>query len=126
MDGLKDKNGKLKKSWLIGGIVVLVVIVGLIVLMPRHLSGKYSHTTDLLLAKSTDTLEFKGSKVTEFDGNKKINEGTYKLKGDQLTMKINETNMTATLAKDKKSFVVDSADGLANLAKGFKYTKNAD
>jgi lipopolysaccharide export system protein LptA len=78
------------------------------------------------LSKSTDTLEFKGSKVTEFSGNKKVNEGTYQLKGDQLTMKINETNMTATLAKDKKSFVVDSADGLADLAKGFKYTKSAD
>lgn len=126
MDILKDANGKLKKSWLIGGGLVIVIIIGLILFMPRHLSGKYSHTTNLLLVSSTDTLEFKGNKVTELDGNKKINEGTYQLKGDQITMKINETNMTATLAKDKKSFVIDSAEGLADLSKGFKYTKNAD
>lgn len=36
---------------------------------------------------------------------------------------LGEHTMTAELSKDKKSFIITSADGMVGLAKGTKYTK---
>ncbi|GAJ26838.1 hypothetical protein JCM15457_1789 [Liquorilactobacillus sucicola DSM 21376 = JCM 15457] len=126
MRSFRDANGKIKKSWLITGIAIIavVVIVGVVKALPKHLDGEYSHTTTFLFISSTDTLKFDGDKVIEYADGKKTNSGTYKISGDELKMKINGVNMAAKLSDDKKSFVVKSADGIASLAKGFKYTKN--
>ncbi|MCT4488404.1 hypothetical protein [Levilactobacillus parabrevis] len=125
MQALKDGNGKIKRGWLIGGGVVVfaVIIIVVVMAMPKHLSGKYSHTTTFLLSKSTDTLKFDGDKVIEYSDGEKVNAGTYKIDKDQLNMKIAGYNMNATLSDDKESFVINSADGLANLGSGYKYTK---
>ncbi|KRL94093.1 hypothetical protein ACUIJQ_03410 [Levilactobacillus hammesii] len=128
MQALKDGNGKIKRGWLIGGGIVLVavIIIVAVMMMPKHLSGKYSHTSTFLLSKSTDTLKFDGDKVTEYSDGEKIHTGTYTLKKDDLDMKISGYHMHATLADDKKSFVINSADGLANLASGYKYSQSSN
>ncbi|MFC6260326.1 hypothetical protein [Levilactobacillus fujinensis] len=128
MSTFKDANRKFKKNWLIGGVIVaiIIIVIAVIALSPKHLDGKYSHTTTLLFVSSKDTMDFKGDKVTELVDGKKTNSGTYKISGDQLTMTINDYQMKATLSKDKKSFVIDSATGAANMAKGFKYTKSTN
>lgn len=125
MKSPKSANGKIKKNWLITGIAIIavVVIVGVAMALPKHLDGKYSHTVTLLFISSTDTLKFDGDRVIEYADGKKTNSGTYKISGDELKMRINGINMTAKLSDDKKSFVIKSADGIASLAKGFKYTK---
>jgi len=125
MQAMKDGNGKIKRGWLIGGGVVLiaVIIIAGVMMMPKHLSGKYSHTTTFLLSVSTDTLKFDGDKVIEYADGEKIHTGTYKIDKDQLNMKIGGYNMNATLSDDKKTFVINSADGLANLTSGYKYTQ---
>ncbi|WP_225049262.1 hypothetical protein [Lacticaseibacillus kribbianus] len=114
---------KLTPKWIAIGVGVLVVIVVAVVMaMPKHLSGSYSHTTDLLFVKATDTLKFDGSTVTEYADGEKTNTGTYTLKGDQLEIKVGDYSMTATVSDDKKSFTVQHADGLADLARGMKYS----
>ncbi|KRL00516.1 hypothetical protein [Liquorilactobacillus capillatus] len=126
MNSFKDANGKIKKNWLIGSIaiIVVIIIVGVMLVLPKQLDGKYSHTSTFLFITSTDTLKFDGDKVIEYADGKKTNSGTYKISGDKLEMKISGTNMTAKLADDKKSFVIKSAEGMSSLAKGFKYTKS--
>lgn len=125
MNSFKDANGKIKKNWLIGGIaiVAVVVIVSVALVLPKHLAGKYSHTTTFLFISTTDTLKFDGDKVIEYADGKQTNSGTYKIAGDKLEMKISGMNMTAKLADDKKSFVIKTAEGMSSLAEGFKYTK---
>ncbi len=127
MDALKIKNanGEINKNVIIGSGAVLIVIIGLFIFfsLPKHLTGEYSHKTNLLLFSSTDTLKFDGDKVIEYTDGKKAQSGTYTISGSELKMTIAKYNMTAKLSDDKQSFVVESADGLASLTEGFKYTK---
>lgn len=113
------------KRMLIGGVifVLIVGIICIILLLPKHLQGKYSHTTDMFLVTSTDTLTFDGNKVTEYTDGHKINTGTYKLSGQKLKIKINGYSMIAVLSDDEKNFTVESASGIAGLTKGFEYKK---
>lgn len=111
-----------KTKWLIA-IVFIVLLVGFFVLKPKHLSGSYSHTINAFFTKSTDTLKFKGDKVTEYADGEKMNTGTYKIKNNQLTVKFGRFQMNAALSDNKKSFVITSATGASDLASGFKYTK---
>ncbi|WP_054750658.1 hypothetical protein [Lacticaseibacillus thailandensis] len=93
---------RIKPSWLIGiAVVAVVVIVGVVMVMPKHLSGSYSAKVQILWSTSTDTLEFKGNKVHEKGTH---NNGTYKIKGNKLDMTLDGDHKTATLSKDKKSF----------------------
>ncbi|MCT4388704.1 MAG: hypothetical protein ABF754_06250 [Leuconostoc pseudomesenteroides] len=126
MNGLNIKQLLSSKGKLIGSIVVILVIIimCIILLLPKHLQGKYSHTTDMFLVTSTDTLRFDGSKVTEYTDGRKTNTGTYKLSGQKLEIEINGYSMIANLSDDKKTFTVESATGIADLAKGYKYTKS--
>ncbi|AND73702.1 hypothetical protein A6P53_06955 [Enterococcus hirae] len=88
----------------------------------KKLNGKYTAKVHLLLMESESTLIFNGDTVTENTSGKK-NRGTYEISGDQLQIELGDYNMTAELSKDKKSFVIESAEGLAGLANGTKYTK---
>ncbi|QEA59602.1 hypothetical protein FGL74_07745 [Leuconostoc koreense] len=126
MNSLKMKQLLSSKRVLIGGVAFFLVstIICMILLLPKHLQGKYSHTTNMFLVTSTDTLEFNGNKVTEYTDGRKTNIGTYKLSDKTLEIKINGYSMTANLSNDKKSFTVKSASGVAELAKGFEYTKS--
>ena len=64
------------------------------------------------------------NKVTEYTDGRKTNTGTYKLSGQKLEIEINGYFMIANLSDDKKTFTVESATGVADLAKGYKYTKS--
>lgn len=123
---IKNANGQINKNIIISGSAVLVVIIGLCIFfsLPKHLTGEYSHTTNLILVSSTDTLKFDGDKVIEYSDGEKTHSGTYTISGNELKMTIDSYNMTAKLSDDKQSFVVESADGLATLTEGFKYTKS--
>lgn len=65
MNGLNIKQLLSSKGKLIGSIVVILVIIimCIILLLPKHLQGKYSHTTDMFLVTSTDTLRFDGIRL---------------------------------------------------------------
>lgn len=126
MDNNNSNNDSMSKEtktkWIIA-VVVAVLIIGFFVLKPKHLSGSYSHTINAIILKSTDTLKFDGDKVTEYTDGEKMNTGTYKIKGDQLSVKFGRFHINATLSDNKKSFVITSATGASDLASGFKYTK---
>lgn len=113
----------MKKKTLLG----LVFLLGLFTLTAcgsNTLSGDYTGKIKILFSVTNDTLRFKENTVIELDEDgKEINKGSYEIKDDQLKMKIGDSTMNATLSKDKKSFLVTSADGFADLASGTTYTK---
>ncbi|MBZ5985086.1 hypothetical protein KIJ05_08155 [Leuconostoc gelidum subsp. gasicomitatum] len=123
---MKDilKN-KVKPTWIAGGVGIIVVLAIIIIaVLPKGLNGSYTGNVEFLFMKTKDTLKFSGDSVTEIDEDGTVsNKGTYKISGHTLEMKIGNYNMTAELSDDKKSFVVKSADGMAGLANGTKYTK---
>ena len=115
-----------KRPSLVAGIVVIILVIITIVVVsrPKRLSGTYSHTTDLLIAKSTDRLTFEGNQVIENEGQDYENQGTYQIKGDQLKMTIKGSTLSATLSSDKNSFTVNSSSGLEGLLAGTTYKKD--
>ncbi|MHA8109920.1 hypothetical protein ACYATP_00015 [Lactobacillaceae bacterium Melli_B4] len=112
-----------KNNKIIAGVVVLVLILGgwYIATRPKHLDGNYNATVNLLLFQSKDTFSFDGNKVSEKNGPS----GTYKIDGNRLEMDINNYTIKATLSDDNKSFTINSATGISNLASGTKYTKES-
>lgn len=65
-------------------IVAIVLVGGIILAMPRHLSGTYTAKINLLMFTSTDRMTFEGNKVIENKGTRAENKGTYQIKGDQM------------------------------------------
>ncbi|MHA8109933.1 hypothetical protein ACYATP_00080 [Lactobacillaceae bacterium Melli_B4] len=112
-----------KNNKIITAVVVLILVLGGLYISnrPKHLDGNYNATVNILLFQSKDTFSFDGDKVREKDGPS----GTYKIDGNKLEMDINNYTIKATLSDDNKSFTIDSATGLSNLASGTKYTKES-
>ncbi len=117
------KGTKLKPAWIIGIVgLIVVVIVGVLLLRPKKLTGSYSTTVTVLVATSKDTLKFtRDNKVVEYSDGEKTNTGTYKIDGDQLTFKLGKTDLSAKLAKDHQTFKIESASGMAGFSKGLVY-----
>lgn len=93
----------------------MVIIFGMMLLVGcggKSLKGEYSTEINLILVKSTHTLDFKGQTVTEIQDGKELSKGTYKMVDNQLEIELENYTMTAELSEDKKSFVVQSTDGL--------------
>ncbi len=111
------------KKRLFLGITLIASIMILSACGSNKLSGNYTGKVKFLLMEQESTMTFNGNKVTEKQDGKVTSEGTYKIEDNQLQMKLNDTNMTADLSKDRKSFTIKSAEGLAGLANGTKFTK---
>ena len=111
------------KKRLFLGITLIASIMILSACGSNKLSGNYTGKVKFLLMEQESTMTFNGDKVTEKQNGKVTSEGTYKIEDNQLQMKLNDTNMTADLSKDRKSFTIKSAEGLAGLANGTKFTK---
>lgn len=114
---------KKKPIIIIAAIAIISVIGFSLYNNSKKLNGEYTAKVHLLLMESESTLIFDGDTVTENTNGKEKNKGTYEVNGNQLQMKLGDYNMTAELSADKKSFVIKSAEGLAGLANGTKYTK---
>ncbi|MEJ1320085.1 hypothetical protein QY890_04745 [Latilactobacillus sakei] len=71
----------------------------------KIISGRYTAN----LGVSKDTSVFKDDTVTEYQSNEKSGKGTYGIKDGDLKIKLNDTEITAELAKDKKSFKIEWA-----------------
>ncbi|MDU5337163.1 hypothetical protein ACWY2R_15895 [Enterococcus avium] len=113
-----------KKSLIIIAVIVIIGVIGFSLYNnSKKLKGEYTAKVHLLLMESESSLIFDGDTVTENTNGKEKNKGIYEISGDQLQIKLGDYNMTAELSKDKKSFVIKSAEGLAGLANGTKYTK---
>ena len=113
-----------KKSIIVVAAIAIVGIIGFSLYNnSKKISGEYTAKIHLLLMESESTLSFEGNTVTEIADGEETNVGTYEISDDQLQIKLGDYNMTAELSKDKKSFVIKSAEGLASLANGTKYTK---
>lgn len=113
-----------KKPVIIIAVIAIISVIGFSLYNnSKKLNGEYTAKIHLLLMESESTLTFEGNTVTENSNGKEKNKGTYEISGDQLQIKLGDYNMTAELSKDKKSFVIKSAEGLAGLANGTKYTK---
>lgn len=105
-------------------LISFIVMMGLLLTgCGNKLSGAYTGKITLLFVEQKDTMIFDGDKVTEKQNGKVIDKGTYKIDGDDLTIKINDYHLRAKLSDNRKSFTVTSADGIANLVKGTTYTK---
>ncbi|WP_373961928.1 hypothetical protein [Lactococcus lactis] len=112
----------MKKKLLLGTLTLF----GLLTLAgcgSNKLSGDYTGKVKFLFMESKSTLTFKGNTVTEKQDGDTKNKGTYKIEDNQLHFNLGDTNMTADLSKDRKSFTLKSAEGLVGLANGTKYTK---
>ena len=115
----------MKKKLMLGTLT----FIGLLTLAgcgSNKLSGDYTGTVKFLLMESKSTLTFKGDTVTEKQNGDTTNKGTYKIEDNQIQMKLGDTNMTADLSKDRKSFTLKSAEGLAGFANGTKFTKEEE
>ena len=111
------------KKKIVLGIIMLVSVMTLSACGSNKLSGNYTGKVKFLPMEQESTMTFNGDKVTEKQNGKVTSEGTYKIEYNQLQMELNGTNMTADLSKDRKSFTIKSAEGLAGLANGTKFTK---
>lgn len=107
-------------------IMATVTLLGLLILVgcgSNKLSGDCTGTVKFLFMESKSTLTFKGDTVTEKQGDKTTSKGTYKIKDNQLQFNLDDTNVTADLSKDRKSFTLKSSEGLSGIANGTKFTK---
>ena len=118
----------MKKKYVI--VTVVVVLIGIVTFSfynnSKKLSGEYTAKVHFLFVESESKLMFEGNTVTEIADGKETNKGTYEITDNQLQMKLGDYNMTAELSKDRNSFVIQSAEGLAGLANGTKYTKKGE
>lgn len=105
------------------GFIALLVMMFTLTACGNKLDGDYKGKVHFMFTETTDTLTFKGDSVEEKQDGKVINKGTYTISDGKLNIKLGEYHMVALLSQDKKSFVVQSAEGLANLAKGTTYDK---
>lgn len=107
------------------GLAVLTLLSCIILsaCSSNKLSGSYTGKVKLLLMESTSTLTFKDDTVTEKQDGEVINKGTHEIEDTQLKITLGDYNMTADLSKDRESFTITSAEGLAGLANGTKYSK---
>lgn len=127
---VKSVAHKKKRKWLfglLGGVIIigLVVTALFVFILPKKLSGTYSAEIPLLFRDVTDTLTFSEGKVAEtFDG-QKMSKGSYTISGDKLTLIIGKSTLTAKLAKDKKSFAIQTAGGETGLTEGLTFTLGA-
>lgn len=114
-DKISARTGKrVKPAWIAGAGAAIVVIIVVLILLPKGINGSYRYSA------MNDTLIFKNGKVSESGTS---NTGSYQISGQELKLNLGNYKMTAELAKDKKSFTVTSADGLAGLITGAKYIK---
>ncbi|SCA92126.1 conserved exported hypothetical protein [Pseudolactococcus piscium] len=111
------------KKTIVLGLIMLVGIVTLSACGTNKLSGDYTGKVKFLLMEQESTMTFNGDKVTEKEDGKVTGKGIYKIEDNQLIMNLDDTNITADLSKDRKSFTIKSAEGLAGLANGTKFTK---
>lgn len=112
----------MKKKLVLAGLTFLSLLT-LAGCGSNQLSGDYTGTVKFLLIESKSTLTFKGDTVTEKQEGTVPKKGTYKIEDNQLHFNLGDTNMTADLSKDRKSFTLKSAEGLAGFANGTKFTK---
>lgn len=106
--------------------LVLFALISIAVLSgcgSNKLSGNYMTTTSVLGMEIESTLIFDGEKVTEEVNGDLEDEGTYTIEDGILEIKLGNENITAGLAKDKKSFTIQTSDALIDLRKGLEYTK---
>lgn len=115
----------MKKKLFIAVMVVLSLFV-LTSCSSNKLKGDYTGKVKFLTMESDSTLTFSKDKVVEKQNGEVINEGTYEITNNKLEMKLGDYNMTADLSKDRKSFTITSAEGLAGFANGTKYTKEEE
>ncbi|TMT02152.1 hypothetical protein FD690_02200 [Apilactobacillus kunkeei] len=131
MNNLKSKFKNLNRAqkcvWT-GGIIVAVLfifIVGKSAFAPNQLSGSYTATINAGFMTSKDTMKFDGNTVTELRKYGKDIKSTYSIDGNNITFKFNDGTVGhAKLSDDRKSFKITSAEGLAALGTGIKYTKD--
>lgn len=128
MNNLINKFRGLTKvqQWLaIGVIVVIFGAVTIKLTQPKELSGSYTATIGAGFFSSKDTMKFDGDTVTELRKSGKNIKSTYSIDGDDITFKFSDgTKAHAKLSDDGKSFKITSAEGLAALGEGLKYTKD--
>lgn len=87
----------------------------------QQLNGSYTGRIKVMGASGTDTFTFDGNKVTEITNGGTNNHGTYVIENNKLLINMTGGNIQATLANDDTSFKVNTADGLAQLAKHVSY-----
>ncbi len=107
-------------------IMASITLLGLLTLTgcgSNKLSGDYTGTIKFLFMESKSTLTFKGDTVTEKQDGEITSKGNYKIEDNQLQFNLDDTNVTADLSKDRKSFTLKSSEGLSGLANGTKFTK---
>lgn len=103
-----QKTGrKIKPAWLAGAAgVIVVIIIAVILLMPKGLSGTYVNKTSFLGIESKSTISFKGKNYTEDNGTDK-EQGTYKISKDKVTLTSSDgQSITADLSEDHKSISI--------------------
>lgn len=131
MNNLKAKFKNLNRAqqcvWT-GGIIVAVLFiftVGKSAFAPNQLSGSYTATINAGFMTSKDTMKFDGNTVTELRKYGKDIKSTYSIDGNNITFKFNDGTVGhAKLSDDRNSFKITSAEGLAALGTGIKYTKD--
>lgn len=113
----------MKKHTIIASVVIVaIVIIGFFAVgHSNKLAGHYTAN----VGGSKDTFVFKDDTVTEYQSNQKTGKGTYEIKDGDLKIKLNDTEITAELAKDKKTFKIESTGNALTdmLVGGMKYTK---
>lgn len=99
-------------------IILAVAVVAIVAVfsytyfkMPSKLSGTYTST---VTAKSVGTMKqkitFKGKNFTWTVANQGIQEGTYEISGNELTLEANGEEIEATLKQGGRSFSIDMGD----------------
>ena len=93
-------------------VVAIVAVFGYTYFkMPSKLSGTYTST---VTAKSVGTMKqkitFKGKNFTWTVANQGIQEGTYEISGNELTLEANGEEIDATLKEGGRSFSIDMGD----------------
>lgn len=107
--------------------LVLFALISITILSgcgSSKLSGDYTTTVELLGMEVESKLIFEGEEVREEVDGDTEDEGTYTIEDGKLEIEFESGNITAELAKDKKSFTIQkSDDALIDLRKGLEYTK---
>lgn len=88
------------------------------------LHGAYRGHLNIIGTKSTETLAFKGHRVTVLkNGVPAGPTGTYVLTGNKVNVNIDSVHTTFNIVNHQKTLIVTDADGVKALAKGTAYHK---
>lgn len=90
------------------GALVVVIVVAVFLMMPKHLDGTYTTKVNVLIAEVKASYSFDGDKFTKRVNGEKTKTGTYEIKDGKVILKpLNGESITGELSKDKKTITID-------------------